>query len=289
MSYFYLARSWPPFKGFEEGDSRVGLLGVGFDSTASYKPGTRFAPRRIREVSLELEDYLPLFNAYTSSIKIRDLGDLDVAFGDAEETLRRVTVTVGEMLGENLVPVVIGGEHTITLGILRAFKRPVDVVVVDAHLDARDEYPSGIKTSHATLFRRAIEEGLVNEVVYLGARAFTQEEENFVKRRGRIYTPLTYSHGLGRVEEMDELYLSIDLDGLDPSQAPGVGNVEPGGIFFNDLLSLFKVVSSKKIIGADIVEVNPLVDVNDVTSALAAKIIEYIIYLIAAEERAQHP
>ena len=279
MKYFYLTKTWPSFKGFEENDSKVAIIGVGFDSTSTFKPGSRFAPRKIREVSLELEDYLPLFDAYTENLKVKDLGDLDVATGNVEETLRRLTETIKEILEDKLTPIVIGGEHTITLGILRAYGKPVNIVVVDAHLDARDEYPIGVKTSHATVFRRLAEEGLIKHIIYLGARAFTREEREFISEYGEIYTPMKYNLGLKAVKGFDDIYLTIDIDAIDPSQAPGVGNPEPGGITFNNLLNLFKTLRDKKIIGADVVEVNPLVDVNDITSTLAAKVIEYIIYL----------
>ncbi len=256
------------------------LLGIPFDATTTYKPGTRFAPDAVRSASCNLEFYSILTGLILEDDKVNDVGNLVLPPGDVKEALRIIEDAVRELrnLYPNNLPIFIGGEHLITYPVVKAFGKDIDTLVVfDAHLDLRDEYLNS-RYNHATFLRRIVEE-LDLDIVHIGSRAYSKDELDYVKSTGlRVFNVLSIKNldALGKeFENLGRTYISVDIDVVDPAYAPGVGNPEPLGMEPFTLLQVIRKIfeSGNRIIGFDLVEVNPLVDVNDVTSALAGKII----------------
>lgn len=258
-------------------DSKVTIVGAPLDISATYKPGTRLAPERIRVVSCNLELYSTFTDTCLEDTCFNDLGDLALPPGDLWGSLEILGRVVEGLFNEytGSTPIFIGGEHTITYPIVRYLRKNVDTVIVfDAHLDLRDVY-MGSRWNHSTVFRRLCED-LRLPIVYFGSRAISLEEKIFAEESGliEIHGVREISAGV-KIGDYGRIYVSIDMDVLDPSYAPGVSNPEPIGITPIQLIeTLGRIVeASDKLIGVDIVETNPLVDVNDVTSALASKIV----------------
>ncbi|MDP8003848.1 MAG: agmatinase, partial [Caldisphaera sp.] len=207
------------------------------------------------------------------------------------ETMNRVTSITSEIVKENKIPIVLGGEHTITYGVLRGIKKALNIspclIVIDAHYDLRDDY-LGLKLGHASVMRRNLEILGLTKINYLGVRAYSKEERNYALSKNNINTLKPSDiYRLGILNTINTIkrflsdckyiYLSIDMDGFDPSFAPGVGNPEPGGINNVEGLSIVNQLVDKRLIGADVVEVSPPYDSNDITAALGAKLINEII------------
>ncbi len=265
-------------------ESIITIIGVPYDSSSSYRPGSRFAPQSIRDAACNMELNSMLTGIDLESVGFNDIGDLAVALGDGEKTLSMLTNVVSNVLSGKRVISVIGGEHTITYGVLRAFKEDTGYLVVDAHLDLREDY-LGYKYSHAS-FNRLIIEELGLHPLYIGVRAWSSEESSYANKRGlkaissEFFEDRSISELVNEVRQLiksvDKVYLSIDFDAFDPSYAPGVGNPEPLGITPRKLLRLLKELvlsNGLEVAGFDVVEVNPLKDPSDITSALAAKMI----------------
>lgn len=255
--------------------ARAVIVGVPYDVGSTCKPGCRYAPLRIREASLDLETYDPILHLDAEDLPVSDLGDVAVALSP-EAMLRDVAKVTRELRKEGKLVVGMGGDHTVTLGLLSGIEGPLSLIVFDAHLDFREEFPRGEKLSHATVLRRALE-GLVKEAVVVGARALSKEEVNALKLDDRVAVVYSWA---GRRELEDSLsvmsrprYVSIDIDVLDPSVAPGVGCPEPGGLSYGQLVELLQQALEGGVLGLDLVEVNPLMDVNDITSRVAAKLL----------------
>ncbi len=270
-------------------DSIFVVVGVPFDSTSSYKPGSRFGPRAIREASINIESNGVLAKrSYIESVKIHDAGDIAVVPGDSLETLRRVSAVIGEIVKENKIPIILGGEHTITYGVIKGIllhrPRPC-LIVFDAHFDLREDY-LGYKYSHASVMRRIIEANLASKIIYLGVRGYEEEEVKFAEEKeGKILykTPLdierdgirnTIMHIRRFLSDCQTVYLSIDIDGIDPAFAPGTGTPEPFGLSPIHVVRIIHGVLDERLTGLDLVEVNPMVDCNDVTSILGARIVQ---------------
>lgn len=255
-------------------DAEYAFLGIPYDSSESYRVGSRFAPRAIREASMEMEDYDLLEKADLREIKIADLGDVEVSYGNYLETRSRVMDAVGEILEKDAVPVCVGGEHTITHSVLSAYKEKPFVVVYDAHLDFRDDY-LGEKYSHASVTRRLGELVGVDNLLVIGVRSASWEEAEAAEELGLTYIPYPGGENLSRaiVDRAGEkrVYLSMDLDVLDPAVAMGVGNPEPPGLSYPDLISSLDFLYETPLAGFDLTEVTPIYD--SYTPVLAAKII----------------
>jgi len=278
---FYFTRPTRPFAGVnynaEEADTWI--IGVPFDATVSFKPGTRFAPRRIREVAWELETYNPRRRADVEELPIADLGDVPLLteFTTLSKLLRKIAATASRMKKRLIT---IGGEHLITLPIVSGLLDPLrdSLLVFDAHLDLRDEYPMSAKYSHATVMRRIREEVGV-EIYYYKPRAFSKEEHAFLKKDYGLHIV----DDISKVDDVGKnIYLSIDMDAVDPAYAPAVGNPEPLGLLPAEILEVVKRLGEMgvHVKGVDVVEVNPMIDVNDITSMLAAKILLEILFLL---------
>lgn len=285
MSYLklYVSPSMP-FSGFQKSfnEASYTILGVPFDFTSTYRAGARFAPAAIREASLNIETYSFRAGRDLEKVKLHDLGDLDV-LADVDEALKRLELVTEEILEAKKTPIFIGGEHTITLGVVRALKNVENLTVVsfDAHLDLRSEY-LGVKISHTTFMRRINEQIRPKKIIEVGTRAVCQEELEYAEKAGINYvTSLEIQReGVEKIkeklrsllEDAQNVYLTIDLDVLDPAYAPAVQNPEPEGISPYALHELIAEVCKRPIVAFDLVEVTPSYD-NGVTAVQAAKTI----------------
>ena len=257
------------------------IFGVPFDSTHSYKPGCRFGPDSIRDAFNNIEIFQPEFGVDLETANITDLGNTKHTVV-ATEMLQMVENITTELKKQNKQIIILGGEHLITLGSFSCFSKDTGYVVFDAHYDLRDQY-ADIKLSHAAYLRRLVEKRGSENIVHVGARAFVKEELAFLKdNKIRTVSDKEIRDGNGPkllqdiTSTFDNLYLSIDLDVLDPAFAPGVGNPEAVGISSRELYDLVTTLQNKKIVAADIVELNPTYD-NGATASMAAKMISTII------------
>jgi len=266
-------------KPFENADYVV--FGVPFDWTSTYRSGARFAPQAIREASLNIETYSFRTGLDLEELRIHDLGDLHVS-SETEETLRRVGLVVKELLEAEKTPVLLGGEHTVTLGAVRALSGEFSVISFDAHLDLRDEYMER-RVSHTTFMRRLHEQFHPRRIVELGTRAVCKEELEYASQNDDI--SFITSHEIMRSEvkvvarrvrelltESDRVYLTIDMDVLDPAYAPAVQNPEPEGLDTQTLLELLHGICDERVVAFDLVEVTPHYDMG-VTALQASKIL----------------
>jgi len=257
------------------------VFGVPFDSTHSYKPGCRFGPDAIRGTFNNIEIFQPEFGVDLEAVNINDLGNTKHTVV-ATEMLQMVENITSELKKQSKQMIILGGEHLITLGSFTCFPKDTGYVVFDAHYDLRDQY-ADIKLSHAAYLRRIVEKRGSENIVHVGARAFVKEELAFLKEHNiTTVSDKEIRNGNGTkllkdiTSTFDSLYLSIDLDVLDPAFAPGVGNPEAVGISSRELYDLVTTLQNKKIIAADIVELNPTYD-NGATASMAAKMISTII------------
>ena len=265
-------------KTFDEADYIV--LGVPFDVTSTYRTGARFAPTAIREASLNIETYSFSSGIDVEDLQLHDLGDLHVT-SDADETLKRLEQVMQELLDAGKTPVLIGGEHTATLGSVRAVGKNCAVISFDAHLDLRNEYMN-LKTSHTTFMRRINEQVHPQKIVEIGTRAVCKEELNYAKKAGVNYITVQQIRNDGvekTIEKIEKLlagikqiYLSIDMDVLDPSFVPAVQNPEPDGLCTCMFYELLDALCDRRVVAFDVVEVAPHYD-NGVTAIQAAKVV----------------
>lgn len=268
------------------------VLGVPFDLTSTYRSGSRFAPAAIREASLNIETYSFRSEMDLEELKIHDVGDLHVCL-DVEETVKRLGLVTKDIFKADKKPVLIGGEHTVTLGAIRGFNEEIAIVVFDAHLDLRDEY-MGERVCHATFMRRVFEETKVQKVIGVGTRAVCKEELVYAEKTGmRFFTSQEVirrgaqdiSRDIGSLLDHHEaVYLSIDMDVLDPAFAPAVQNPEPDGVNIRLLLDLVCNVCDSRVVGFDVTEVTPHYD-KGVTAIQATKVISEV---LCALEKNRH-
>ena len=275
------------------------ILGAPLDATASYRRGQGLAPRYIREASENIESN----GYYVRGLMIEDVspydeGDIALPIGDVGEALSRIGRVVREIVAEGRIPIVIGGEHTITLGTLTGFIQnniTPCLIVFDAHLDLRRDY-MGEELSHATVMRRIIERVRPTRILYIGVRAYATEEISLIESMAGI--EVIYSWEVDRIgpanagarariflEECNHTYISIDMDVYDPSHAPGVGNPEPPGLRARDVLRLLVEVVDERVRGLDLVEVTPPYDATGITGVLAAKTLQEALLAIEAARR----
>ena len=267
--------------------SRVSLLGVPYDGTCCFRPGARFGPSAVREDSYGIETYCPQLNLDLEDIKFADLGSLDVPLGDAKLTLNYISEATNILLKNNLKPLIIGGEHSITIGIIKSIiTNYPDLIMLqlDAHADLRDEW-LGSKLSHACTMKRCLEILPSKKIFQIGIRSGTKSEFLEMNNSKRLI-----QHTLGEnAKSLEEalksfkgrpIYLTFDLDWFDPSIMPGTGTPEPGGYFWGDFAAIINVIKSHNLIGADVVELSPKLDNTGISSILAAKVIRSLIMLL---------
>jgi agmatinase len=270
------------FSGFGKplDEAKFVVLGVPFDKTSTYRAGSKFAPAAIREASLNIETYSLRSKFDLEDAQICDVGDLHVV-DSVDETMRRLTAVEGEILKASKIPIVIGGEHTISFGTIRSFPGDTGIVCFDAHADMRDEY-LGEKLMHATFLRRIIEKVGADKVVHVGLRALCREELNFIEKNHvrhfsmrdlRRHDVEEDARLIGRaVSNFRKVYVTVDMDVFDPGFAPGVGNPEPDGLWPDLFFTLLIALCNERLAGLDLVELSPNHDTG-VTAVLAAKIL----------------
>jgi len=281
---------------FEKADYVV--LGVPFDVTSTYRSGARFGPNAIRQASLNIETYSFRSGIDVEDIKIHDLGDLHVST-DTEKTLKMLQLVTSEILDAGKTPVVIGGEHTITLGIASGFAKKAQetaIVSFDAHLDLRNEY-SGLRTSHTTFMRRTNEEVKPATIVEVGTRAVCKEELSYAKRAGIDFftTQQVRKEGSDRIGEQLKkkladckgLYVSVDMDILDPAFVPAVQNPEGDGLEMHDLLDTLGTICDKRVIGFDVLEIAPDYD-QGISAVQAARVVFEILCSIEKSKKTKN-
>lgn len=260
----------------------VVLFGAPFDSTTSFRPGARFGPSAIRHESFGLETYSPYQDKDLSDYNIFDGGDLELCFGSAEQALDDIQMCAEEILNDGKLPLLIGGEHLVTLGAVRAVARKypdLHIIHFDAHADLRDEY-LGAHLSHAAVIRRChdiLGDGKIHQFCI---RSGERDEFKFAK----LHTDMHRFNFDGLTElcsELSELntpiYFTIDLDCLDPSVFCGTGTPEAGGVNFIELLQAILAVSKLNIVGADINELAPMLDSSGASTAVACKVLRELL------------
>lgn len=270
----------------EFSDSRIVIFGAPFDSTTSYRPGTRFASRHMRAESYGLETYSPYQDLDLEDMKIFDSGDLELCFGDTELALGDIENRTREIMTAGKLPLMIGGEHLVTLGAVRAvFEKYPDLHVIhfDAHADLRDEY-LGAKLSHASVMHRVWDMVGDNKIYQFGIRS--GERAEFRWGKDHVTTQKFNFDGLGDVVKRlhgKPVYFTIDLDVLDPSVFPGTGTPEAGGVSFKELLDAIFEVSKLNIVGMDINELSPMLDASGASTAVALKVMRELIIAVYNE------
>ena len=273
------------FNGFQKpfGKADYVILGVPFDVTSTYRTGARFGPNAIRQASLNIETYSFRTGIDVEDLKLHDLGDLHV-FTDTKKTLEMLESVIKDILEAGKTPVTIGGEHTITLGIMKGLDARASktaIVSFDAHLDLRNEF-MGLKLSHTTFMRRINEEAKPAKIIEVGTRAVCKEELTYAKSAGIEFftTKQIRKDRSGQVtKELKEklaeyrnVYLSVDMDILDPAYLPAAQNPEPDGLEMHVLLDILDGICDKRVIGFDVLEVAPNYD-QGVSAIQAAKVI----------------
>jgi len=264
-------------------ESKIVVFGVPFDGTTSYRPGTRFASAAIRNESYSIETYSPYLDRDLEDICVFDAGELEVPIGNTLQTLECIEEFVLKIMDDGKIPFMIGGEHLVTLGAVRAaVKRYSDLHIIhfDAHADLRDEY-LGEPLSHATVMRRCWELVGNNRIFQFGIRSGSREEIYW--GREHVHTCFfNFSHLDSTVEILKgkPVYLTIDLDVLDPSVLPGTGTPEAGGVTFNELLDAVKKVSQLNIVAMDMTELSPIWDQTGASTILACKLLREMLLLV---------
>ena len=284
MSYadLFLTSSPKIISPAEDSEPVATLFGIPFDSTHSYKPGCRFGPDVIRDAFNNIEIFMPEFGVDLEQTNIKDLGNLQHTVV-AQNMIDMVRKTTTELKESSNQLIILGGEHSLTYGSYMSYPKDTGYVVVfDAHYDLRDEF-ADTKLSHAAYLRRIVEERGPENIIHVGARAFVKEELEFLTENNiKTISDSDIRNGNGpklleqMTDKFENLYVSIDLDVLDPAFAPGVGNPEAIGITSRELYDMVVALKNKKIKAADIVELNPMFD-NGATASLAARMISIII------------
>ena len=283
MSYadLYLTNSPKIISPTDDSEPAATLFGIPFDSTHSYKPGCRFGPDAIRDAFNNIEIFMPEFGVDLEQSNIKDLGNLQHTVV-AQNMIDMVRKTTTELKESSNQLIILGGEYSLIYGSYMSYPKDTGYVVFDAHYDLRDEFADK-KLSHAAYLRRIVEERGPENIIHVGARAFVKEELEFLTENNiKTISDSDIRNGNGpkllekMTDKFENLYVSIDLDVLDPAFAPGVGNPEAIGITSRELYDLVVALKNKKIKAADIVELNPSFD-NGSTASLAARMISIMI------------
>jgi len=265
-------------------DFSIGIFGVNYDGTTSYKPGARFGPNAIRMASQSLETYCPVFNKDLNELGYLDFGSLSIDLNNTESVISRVNYATRYIIDKNLKPLLFGGEHSITTGAIQALiQKYPDLILLqlDAHADLRDSYLNN-KFSHACTIKRCFEILPSKSIFQVGVRSGTKDEFDFMRNNNHLIK----FEGEKDINFLNEklskfqafpIYLTIDLDWFDPSLVPGTGTPEPGGFFWKDFEIILKILNQLNIVGADIVELSPDLDPSGVSSIVAAKVARSLI------------
>ena len=269
----------------EYDEARVVLFGAPFDSTTSFRPGTRFAGPAIRGDSRGLETYSPYQDRDLTDCHIFDSGDLELAIGDSEKVLAVIEERAETILKDDKLPFLIGGEHLVTLGSIRAAARKypdLHIIHLDAHTDLREDY-LGVRLSHACVIRRCWEILGNGRIHQFGIRSGEKDEFEWAKSGHTSLHPFDLEGLEETVESLQgkPVYFTLDLDVLDPSVFPGTGTPEPGGIDYMTLQrAVIAVCQNVCLVGCDVNELCPPYDASGVSTAVACKIIREMLLAI---------
>ena len=259
------------------------LFGAPFDGTTSYRPGTRFAPQAIRIDSDGIETYSPYLDKAIDDIIVSDIGDVDITYGNTINTLNTIQTNVETIINDSKKPFMIGGEHLVTLPAIKALhKKYQDLIVIqfDAHADLRDTYLKE-PLSHATVIRRIYDLLGDNRIYQFGVRSGLKSEFDFAKKHTTLerFQVNTIDTILPSLKDVP-VYITLDLDVLDPSVMMGTGTPEPGGLTFHELMTAIHKLKNLNIVGCDVVELSPHYDQSGVSTAVASKIIRELLLLL---------
>lgn len=265
--------------------ARIVLYGAPFDSTTSFRPGARFGPSAMRHESFGLETYSPYQDADLTDCAVFDSGDMELRFGSAETALADIEGRATGILQDGKFPLLLGGEHLVTLGAVRAVVKRypnLHIIHFDAHADLRDDY-LGAKLSHACVLRRCHELVGDGHIHQFCIRSGDREEFRFAREHTDLH--IFSFDGLEETvsalrEQKAPVYLTVDLDCLDPSAFPGTGTPEAGGVSFLQLLTAIQTVCTTHVVGADINELAPMLDASGASTATACKVLRELILAI---------
>ena len=260
---------------------KVGLFGVPYDGTTSFRPGTRFGPSAVREVSTGLETYCPQLDQDLEAMAYVDLGAVEIPFGAPEPVMEAVHHATTQVLDLQLKPLMLGGEHSISSGAVAAVaERHPDLALVqlDAHADLRDEW-LGSRHSHACAMRRCLDVLPSQKLLQIAIRSGTREEFLELNNSGRL---VPIDQMVSRLRDLRglPLYLTVDLDWFDPAVMPGTGTPEPGGFLWKHFAELVNELRNHNLVGADVVELAPQLDQSGISSVLAAKVTRSLLLLM---------
>lgn len=264
-------------------ESKIVIFGAPFDSTTSFRPGTRFASKAIRGESFGIETYSPYQDKDLEDIAVFDGGDLELTFGNTEKALGQIEAMADKIIGDDKIPCMIGGEHLVTLGAVRAVAKQypdLHVIQFDAHLDLREDY-LGEKLSHASVIHRVWDILGDDRIFQFGIRSGDRSE--FQWGKDRVFTNKFDFTGLEAVIEKlkgKPVYFTIDLDVLDPSIFPGTGTPEAGGVMYKEFLEALLKVCDLNIVGCDMNELSPVYDQSGVSTAVACKTLRELLLAI---------
>lgn len=255
--------------------SDIIMLGLPFDGTVSYRPGSRFAPEQIRLASWGLEEYSPYFDKYLQDCNFHDIGDIEFPLGNTIKSLSYIEQNVEDIYKDGKKVFGIGGEHLVTLPEIKAiskFYTDLAIIHFDAHTDLRDEY-LGETLSHSAVIKQCGKIVGFENIKQIGIRSGMKEEFELMKQ---------YNTKANKYEDLDvlknkQIFVTVDLDVLDTSIMPGTGTPEVGGLTFNELIGWFKYISKFNIIGADVVELAPDYDSSGASTAVATKVIRELL------------
>ncbi|MBS4980833.1 MAG: agmatinase [Lachnospiraceae bacterium] len=269
----------------EAHEADIVLFGAPFDSTTSYRPGTRFGSSAIRRESYGIECYSPYQDKDLEDTKVMDCGDLELCFGNTKKALAQIEEQTKEILACSAIPFMLGGEHLVTLGAFRAVREnypDIHIIHFDAHADLREEY-LGEQLSHASVIRRCWELVGDGRIYQFGIRSGDREE--FYWGKDHVTTRKFDFEGLEEVLDKLEgkpVYFTLDLDVLDPSVFPGTGTPEPGGVTFDELRrAAEKVCSRANVVACDVNELSPHYDQSGISTAAACKIVREMLLALS--------
>ncbi len=270
-------------------DAGIVLFGAPYDSTTSFRPGTRFGPAAMRSDSFGIETYSPYQDRDLEDVRVHDAGDLELPFGAPDRALDMIEEKSAAILADGKVPFLLGGEHLVTLGSVRAAARrfpDLRILHFDAHADLREDY-LGVTLSHACVIRRCHELLGDGRIWQFGIRSGTREEFAFMKAGHVVTEPFTLKT-LPQVSFPDgtPVYLTVDMDVLDPSEFPGTGTQEAGGVRFVELLAALRDVLARfRVVALDNVELSPPIDPTGRSTALACKLLREELLSITKKEQ----
>lgn len=261
------------------------LFGAPFDSTTSYRPGARLGSSAIRHESYGIEVYSPYQDREITEFEVFDSGDLELCIGDTQKVLIQIKEHTAQILQDKKIPLMIGGEHLVTLGSVQAVMeqyKDLHIIHFDAHADLRADY-LGVELSHACVMRRCYELAGDNRIYQFCIRSGDKEEFTFANQHTNMHK--FNFDGLEQVvqrlkEEQVPVYFTIDLDCLDPSAFPGTGTPEAGGVTFMELLEAIELVAKTNLVAADINELAPMLDTSGCSTALACKVLRELMIAI---------